>query len=765
MANPKSSITLLLMYLVMAGGGICLCSSSQVYVVYMGNKNSKSLEEVVLQNHQLLSTVHGGSMEKAEESHVYSYSNSFRGFAAKLSEDQASELAEMPGVVSVFPNTKRILHTTHSWDFMGLAYDEAKETPGFSTKNQENVIIGFIDTGIWPESSSFSDEGMPPVPPRWKGTCQEGESFSNTTCNKKIIGARYYLNGYEAEEKMASSSMLPVKYRSARDSMGHGSHTASTAAGRFVENMSYEGLAAGRAHGGARMARIAAYKACWDSGCYDADLLAAFDDAVRDGVSILSISLGPESPQGDYFNDAISIGSFHADSHGVLVVASAGNAGTRGSATNLAPWMLTVGASSTDRNFASDIILGSGTIFTGESLNTFQMNSSVRTISGSEANAGYFTPYQSSFCLDSSLNETKARGKILVCRYSGSSSESRMGKSLVVKRAGGVGTILIDETEQGIASPFAIPAVSVGRAVGEKILSYVNSTRGATSRISPTKTVLGSQPAPRAATFSSKGPNSLTPEILKPDIMAPGLNILAAWSPSVNDKDFNIISGTSMACPHITGLVALMKAANPSWSPAAIKSAVMTTATVLDKSGNILTADPGRRPANSFDFGSGFPDPSKVLNPGLIYDSRTSDYKAFLCSIGYDDESLRQITGDNSVCSRRISTPSQLNYPSITVPDLKGTYSVTRTVTNVGNPRSEYRAAVSPPTGVDVTVTPDHISFKRYGQKTKFTVTFTAASPSHDYVFGSLSWEAIGDSQVVTSPLVVRVKASETGLL
>lgn len=164
------------------------------------------------------------------------------------------------------------------------------------------------------------------------------------------------MSGYEAEE----GSDKKVPFRSPRDSSGHGSHTASTAAGRYVANMNYKGLAAGGARGGAPMTRIAVYKTCWDSGCYDVDMLAAFDDAIRDGVHIISLSLGPEAPQGDYFNDAISVGSFHAARHGVLVVASAGNEGTPGSATNLAPWIVTVAASSTDRDFISDVVLGNG---------------------------------------------------------------------------------------------------------------------------------------------------------------------------------------------------------------------------------------------------------------------------------------------------------------------------------------------------------------------------------------------------------------------
>lgn len=182
----------------------------------------------------------------------------------------------------------------------------------------------------------------------------------NLSSSRKVIGARYYLNGYQAEEELEKI----VTFRSARDSVGHGSHTASTAAGRYVNNMNYSGLAAGGARGGAPMSRIAVYKTCWRSACYDVDLLAAFDDAIRDGVHILSLSLGADSPQGDYFNDAISVGSFHAVSHGVVVVASAGNEGSSGSATNLAPWIITVAASSTDRDFTSDIILGNGANFT-----------------------------------------------------------------------------------------------------------------------------------------------------------------------------------------------------------------------------------------------------------------------------------------------------------------------------------------------------------------------------------------------------------------
>ncbi|GLT39384.1 hypothetical protein SLA2020_135770 [Shorea laevis] len=738
---------------------IGICISAKVHIVYMGSATGEDPDGGLNRHHQMLAAVHGGSIEKAQASHVYSYRHGFRGFAAKLSEDQASQIAKMPGVISVFPNTKRRLHTTHSWDFMGLTGVEATEIPGYSTRNQVDVIVGFIDTGIWPESPSFSDTDMPPVPARWKGKCQSGEGFNSSSCNRKVIGARYYVSGYEAEE----DSTLAVSFRSPRDSSGHGSHTASIAAGRYVANMNYEGLAAGGARGGAPMARIAVYKTCWDSGCYDADLLAAFDDAIKDGVHILSVSLGPAAPQGDYFDDAISIGSFHAVSHGILVVSSVGNEGFKGSATNLAPWMITVAASSTDRDFTSDIVMGDGTNFTGVSLSLTGMDASARIISASEANAGYFTPYQSSYCLDTSLNGTKATGKILVCRHAEGSTESKLAKAEIVKKAGGVGMILIDEADKDVAVPFKIPSAIVGTVTGDNVLSYINNTSNPTAKILHAKTVLGSRPAPRVATFSSKGPNSLTPEILKPDVTAPGLNILAAWSPAaVGNMQFNILSGTSMACPHITGIATLIKAVHPSWSPSAIKSAIMTTATILNKKHRPITVDPGRRRANAFDYGSGFVNPRRVLEPGLIYDLQPEDYKTYLCSIHYDEKSIRLITGDKSTCNETLPTVSDLNYPSITVTNLKDNFSVKRTVTNVGKP-SIYQAIVSAPRGINVTVVPNQLIFNSYGQKMNFTVHFQVAAPKKGYGFGFLCWKN-GKTQV-TSPLVVRVRSSEKGLM
>ncbi|KAJ4720889.1 putative Cucumisin [Melia azedarach] len=246
----------------------------------------------------------------------------------------------MEGVLSVFPNRKRKLHTTRSWDFMGFSQQVKR-----AQTVESDTIIGVFDTGIWPESDGFNDTGFGPPPAKWKGTCQASANF---TCNNKIIGARYYrIDGVFSPDDIVSP----------RDKNGHGSHTASTAAGNPVNMANLYGLASGTARGGVPSARIAVYKICWSDGCHDADILNAFDDAIADGVDIISLSVGSHAHE--YFNDAIAIGSFEAMRSGILTSTSAGNDGPRPSSiSNIAPWLLTVAASTIDRHFSTKVQLG-----------------------------------------------------------------------------------------------------------------------------------------------------------------------------------------------------------------------------------------------------------------------------------------------------------------------------------------------------------------------------------------------------------------------
>ncbi|CAN1173889.1 unnamed protein product [Linum perenne] len=289
----------------------------------------------------------------ASDSLVYSYHKSFNGFAAWLTHSQHLKLYGYEGIVSVFPSQKKKLHTTRSWDFLGFPQNVTRTTV------ESDVIIGMLDTGIWPESQSFNDSGYGSPPRKWKGSC---ESSSNFTCNNKIIGARYYHAG-----RNFSSDEIP----SPRDSEGQGSHTASTAAGNLVTSASLLGVASGTARGGVPSARIAVYKICWADGCHEADILAAFDDAIADGVDIISLSVGGEAL--DYFLDSIAIGAFHSMKNGILTSNSAGNEGSAPeSISNCSPWSLSVAASTIDRKFTTGLKLGNGKFYQGISLNTYE---------------------------------------------------------------------------------------------------------------------------------------------------------------------------------------------------------------------------------------------------------------------------------------------------------------------------------------------------------------------------------------------------------
>lgn len=180
---------------------------------------------------------------------------------------------------------------------------------------------------------------------------------------------------------------------------------------------------------------------------------------------------------------------------------------------------------------------------------------------------------------------------------------------------------------------------------------------------------------------------------------------------------------------------------------------------MLDKKRKFITIDPNGRRGNAFDFGSGFVNPTRALNPGFVYDIMPEEYRAFLCAIGYDEKSLRLITRDNGTCAETLRTASELNYPSITVPNLKEQFSVTRTATNVGRPRIAYEAMISHPRGIEVTVIPKRLMFTRYGEKINFTVNFKVVAPSKGYMFGFLAWRS--GKLLVTSPLVVRVASSD----
>ncbi|EFJ23057.1 hypothetical protein SELMODRAFT_416154 [Selaginella moellendorffii] len=499
---------------------------------------------------------------------IHIYNTAMHGFAAKMSARQAAALESAPGFIHMFPDSAKKLHTTYSPQFLHL--EQSNHAPSLLWKDStygSEAIVGIFDTGVWPQSQSFDDRKMSPVPSRWKGTCQAGPGFDPKLCNRKLIGARFFYRGYEA---MSGPINDTTEFKSPRDSDGHGTHTASTAAGRDVYRADLLGFAAGTARGMAPKARIAAYKVCWQSGCFDSDILAAFDRAVSDGVDVISLSVGGGVMP--YYLDSIAIGSFAAMERGIFVACSGGNEGpTDMSVTNIAPWITTVGASTMDRSFPANVKLGNG------------------------------------------------------------------------------------------------------------------------------------------------------------------------------------------------------MSAHPTWSPAAIRSALMTTSTMEGKSGHVIGDEATSNSSTPFDFGSGLVDPVSALDPGLVYDLSVRDYERFLCGLNYSSRARSTVTRSHFSCSKDSTTrdrPSSLNYPSFSVVfDLSQkayTTTVSRTVTNVGPAKSLYTARVVAPRGVEITVKPSKLEFQKRNQKMEFQMSITAkssrsvAAGESETQFGVLIWSNTrGGRQMVQSPIAI----------
>ncbi|XP_020085470.1 subtilisin-like protease SBT1.3 [Ananas comosus] len=682
---------------------------------------------------------------------LYSYETAFHGFAARLSEAEAEQLESsgIPGVVSVLPETVYELHTTRSPEFLGIGPDVSSSVWS-SVLADHDAVVGVLDTGIWPESPSFSDKGMGPVPARWKGACEVGRDFKRSCCNRKIVGARIFYRGYEAS---AGSINGTSEFKSPRDQDGHGTHTAATVAGAAVPGADLFGYARGTARGMAPRARVAAYKVCWTGGCFSSDILAAVDRAVADGVDVLSISLG--GGVSSYYRDSLSVAAFGAMEMGVFVACSAGNGGPDPiSLTNVSPWITTVAASTMDRDFPATVELGGGANSTGVSLYRGRRNlSAQRQYPVVYMGGNSSGPDPRSLCLEGTLDPQAVAGKIVLCDRGIS---PRVQKGQVVKDAGGVGMILANTAANGeelVADSHLLPAVAVGEAAGEVIKRYAKSAPHPTATLTFQGTKVGIRPSPVVAAFSSRGPNFLTLEILKPDVVAPGVNILAAWSGAASPSSlatdrrrvgFNILSGTSMSCPHVGGVAALIKAAHPEWSPAAVKSALMTTAYVHDNTFRPLTDAATGGPSTPYDHGAGHIRPLKALDPGLVYDITPDDYFEFLCTQKLSPLQLKVFTkSSNRTCRHTLASAGDLNYPAISAVFTEqpaSALSLHRTVTNVGPPASTYRVKVTPFKGADVIVEPKALHFTSQKQRLTYRVSFRTKSPQSAPEFGALTW-------------------------
>ncbi|KAL2516960.1 Subtilase family protein [Abeliophyllum distichum] len=463
----------------------CENNNLETYIVHVELPTSSSptsnsfLDDLQNWYQTFMPTTTASSMEESRM--IYSYHNVFRGFAARLSPEEVKAMENIPGFISARAQKVVPLHTTHSPNFLGL-----NQNMGFwkDSNYGKGVIIGVLDSGIIPDHPSFSDEGMPPPPAKWKGRCE----FNFTACNNKLIGARKFTIG----------NGTPL------DESGHGTHTASTAAGNFVRGANLFGNANGTAVGIAPLAHLAIYKVCIDR-CSESDILAAMDAAIDDGVDVLSLSLG--GPARNFFEENIAVGTFSAIEKGIFVSASAGNNGpSLGTMRNGAPWLLTVGASTIDRKISATALLGNNEELDGES--AFQpMDFSPTQLSliypGSTA--------RNPFCTPATLANIDVRGKIVLCETGGI---GRIAKGRAVRSAGGAAMILMNQEPEGYsisAEAHVLPAVHISYADGLKVKAYMNSTTTSTASISFKGTIIGDDRAPTVAYFSNRGPNPPSP--------------------------------------------------------------------------------------------------------------------------------------------------------------------------------------------------------------------------------------------------------------
>ncbi|KAJ6818959.1 CO(2)-response secreted protease-like [Iris pallida] len=516
------------------------------------------------------------------------------------------------------------------------------------------------------------------------------------------------------------------------------------------------------------------YKVCGWRGCPGSALLSGFDDAVADGVDLLSVSIGSSAyARPDYSTDPIAIGAFHAVANGITVVCSAGNDGPySGTVVNAAPWIFTVAATTIDRKFESDVVLGgSNEAVKGESINFSNLEKSAvyPLIYGGSATSNSSDDASASHCEYGALDANKIKGKIVLCYHSDDRDSPKSSKADIMQISGAIGAIFVQDAQNSIASTYiTFPATEITSQAAANIFTYINSTKNPVVTILPTITVDKYKPAPDVASFSSRGPSAQTSNILKPDIAAPGVNILASWIPTNGSSEvppgqepstFHLDSGTSMSCPHVTGVAATIKSWNPTWSPSAIRSAIMTTANLLNNNKAPITTDSGST-ATPYDYGAGEVNPNDALQPGLVYEVETEDYLQFLCNYGYQATTIKLITKvpDGFECPKNSSKDliSNLNYPSMSVSNFTGTPTkvLSRVVTNVGgNEATTYTVSVKSPPGLDVKVVPDKLQFTMNTKKLTYQVTFSSSSTLKSDAFGSITWT--DGTHRVRSPFVV----------
>lgn len=736
----------------------------------------------------------------AYQAKLYSYRYAFNGFAARMTPLQAQKLRSRRGVARVWEDRTRYLRTNDSARFLGLLDPQAGLRTAEGLQG-EDVVIAVIDSGIAPEHPSFKDRqpadrpkfckgsfaentllGLwlctkfrrkddrvmyePPVD--WNGACEAGDTelddFTDQDCNNKLIGARFYIDGFLQRHLLDANEFI-----SPRDADGHGTHIASTAAGNQVE-ASIGGEKIARISGIAPRARIAVYKACWlepgqtRASCSMADLQRAIEDAVADGVDIINYSVGDLEPS---ITDPDDLALLAASDAGVLGVVAAGNGGPEpGSILSpaAAPWVLSVGASTrTGTRFDRAIRIDSPpklagnyamreAIFTPTLKETGEIEGELVVVDDEIAGVDdgeIGTAYDG---CEEIKNPDELDGKIAFMQRGLCNFEVKLKNA---QDAGAIAAVVFNNEGGlidmgGTRDAVDIPAVMIGQSDGQRLLDELNRGETVDARLPPNLVIDRNEEGDLLASQSARGPNIAAPDVLKPDVVAPGVDILAGHTPDVANgirgELFQYLTGTSMAVPHVVGLAALIKEAKPNWSPAAIRSALMTTAR------QDIKLDDGVTATGPFDIGAGHVDPNKALDPGLIYEAGKADYDAFNCGSGTPRVTAEECA---TLAAQGYSLqPEDLNLPSIAIAELASRKTVTRRVTNAGDSPADFQASLVVPAGVDMSVVPDSLTLDP-GETAEYQLQVSTAGASlGQWEFGSLTWD--DGARKARSPIAVR---------
>jgi Subtilase family/Fibronectin type-III domain/Peptidase inhibitor I9/PA domain len=640
------------------------------------------------------------------------YTVAINGFSAHLSATQARGLAKDPRVLAV--SRDRLLHTDSvptvgphaTSEFLGLTH-HGQPVHGWNPKTAgKGVVVGVIDSGIWPENPAFAGNRLKhrkhvtrqhPGPifvghshdtafrkgdgHAFRGTCQPGQRFKANTCNSKVISARYFDAGFL--QTTPRNQWSPAEFKSARDGVGHGSHTSSTAAGDYGVKAKLFHQGVGRITGIAPAAKIATYKALWSTAAdpteasgATSDIVAAIDKAVADGVDVINYSVGPAGGDNDII-DPVAVAFLNAASAGVFVAAAGGNDGPApATVSNVSPWVTTA-AASTWQNPDGTVVLGNGKKILGVSHTAdgtsgrlVYANSVRRKKTGSDGASA-------AECGLGTLSRAKAHGTIILCDRG---TNLFVNKLAEVKRVHAAG-VIIGDVDQPDVVPLSsrLPSVSVHKAGRATILSYIRRKGAAHARlVAGNATGHKSAPVPQVADFSSRGPSQTNADVLKPDVAAPGVSVLAAVAPPSNGGlHFDFYDGTSMATPHIAGLAAWQLGKRPKLHPDVLRSMFMTTA-------HDTVTPNGHKNKDAFVQGAGQVSPLRLGDPGLVFPAGLHDWLAWLEGQGINTGSgINGIQGYN------------LNEPSILVSSLVSSVTVTREVKNVSGHRETYRASYS----------------------------------------------------------------------